>query len=65
MSGLRHDKEVLDPHATDPYTIEPRLYGHHLTGLQLLSTTRSQPWRFVNQQTHTDRKSTRLNSSHT
>ena len=47
MSGLRHDKEVLDSDATDPSTIEPRLDGHHLTWRQLILFTHSQPRRLV------------------
>ena len=51
MSGLRHDKEILDPHATDPSTIEPRLHRHHLTWLQLRIDTCTQPRRLVNDET--------------
>ena len=50
VSGLRHDKEILDPHATDPYTIEPRFHGHHLTNLQMVLDARTQPRRLMNQQ---------------
>ena len=51
MSGLRHDKEILDSHATDPSTIEPGFHGHHLAGLQLIVDSGPQPRRLMDHQT--------------
>jgi hypothetical protein len=48
-----YKNQILYPHTSNTYTIDPRLYGHHLTTLQRLDEVSAHPRQFMNLQSDT------------